>query len=75
MSGWTCLLGLLPWEKATAANSQFPVLRRTGRGEAGIAACWGFIDDYESHRLPEARDAIVTSARADVLENRSELTL
>jgi hypothetical protein len=32
MSGWTCPLGLLPWAKATAANSQFPVSKCTGRG-------------------------------------------
>ena len=32
MSGWTCPLGLLPWAKATAANSQFPSSKCTGRG-------------------------------------------
>jgi hypothetical protein len=33
MSGWTCPLGLLPWVKATAANSRFLSSERTGRGQ------------------------------------------
>ena len=35
MSGWTCPLGLPPWAKATAANSQLSISKRTVEGTEG----------------------------------------